>query len=139
MKHRTATLEGALLDAAVALAEGLTPKMLSEAGLVSYAGMRHRHCFIQHEFGQSMCRYRPSTDWVLAGPIIDREGITVVHNGAKLGDQWDAYHQAGYWGPDGQVTEPRYTGRDIATGSTYLEAAMRAYVAAKLGEEVELP
>ena len=63
-----------------------------------------------------------STNWAQGGPIIEREFITIqpVVN------------------PDGWMarTQKRDT---VWEGSTPLEAAMRCYVASKLGDEVEIP
>jgi hypothetical protein len=60
-----------------------------------------------------------STDWAHGGPIIEREQIAVYLNG-----------EDGWTGEDGWKR---------ATGPTPLVAAMRAYVASKLGDEIELP
>lgn len=76
-------------------------------------------------------KYSPSTDWSQGGPIIDREGITTVrrvHNGAP--DWW-------------ATTEVSDTSRDYEpmglTGPTPLVAAMRCFVASRLGDEVDVP
>ena len=58
-----------------------------------------------------------STDWSQGGPIIEREEIAL-----HKGDDWFA----------------RCKGYD-GTGPTSLIAAMRCYVASKLGDEVEVP
>ena len=68
-----------------------------------------------------------STDWAEGGPIIEREGIN-LDNYAK-NPKWSAWTPA----PD------RESGEAQAYGSTPLIAAMRCYVASKLGDEVELP
>jgi hypothetical protein len=70
-----------------------------------------------------------STNWAQGGPIIEREGITTApystHNGVvrewKAGRDWPMSHFPYYLGP------------------TPLIAAMRCYVASKLGDEVEIP
>lgn len=69
---------------------------------------------------------RPSTDWAQAGPIIEHEEIDIYcHESPKTGSGW--------W-----VAE--ITGTNIkAKGNTPLVAAMRCYVASKLGDEVEIP
>jgi hypothetical protein len=69
----------------------------------------------------------PSTDWAQGGPIIEREGIN-LDNYAK-NPQWSA------WIP----TPERELGEAQAFGPTPLIAAMRCYVASKLGDEVEIP
>ena len=65
--------------------------------------------------------YRWHQSWAQGGPIIEREGITVRRYTDAL---WDA-----------SVGRPNY----IANGPTPLIAAMRCYVASKLGDEVEVP
>jgi hypothetical protein len=64
--------------------------------------------------------YSPSTDWVQGGPIIEREKIQIKENGHG---HWFAKIGKGKW----------------LRGPTPLIAAMRCYVASKLGDEVELP
>jgi hypothetical protein len=66
--------------------------------------------------------FHPSTDWALGGAIIEREGIAVW--------QFDDVT----WRAMGKDTVP-----DPIEGATPLIAAMRCYVASKLGDEVELP
>jgi hypothetical protein len=61
-----------------------------------------------------------STDWAQGGPIIERERIGLDYAGAN---EWIAWQE--------------YT--DSVLGSTPLEAAMRCYVASKLGDNVEIP
>jgi len=66
-----------------------------------------------------------SSDWGLAGPIIEREGINLLCPTSK--DFWDAR-------PRGLSIPPTYT-----RGATPLIAAMRCYVASKMGDEINLP
>ena len=67
--------------------------------------------------------YIPSTNWAQGGPIIEREGFQVLH--VQGGDN-----------PVWKVESPRAIRQ---YGPTPLIAAMRCYVASKLGEEVEIP
>ena len=102
MKQAVSTLEGALLDAAVAKAEGL-------------------------DFATAQPQtVRYSRDWQCGGQIIERERIewVVESKDAPLGvvHQWQA-RVGDLW----------------CCGPTPLIAAMRAYVTAKLGAEVDLP
>ena len=64
--------------------------------------------------------YCPSTDWIQGGPIIEREGIDLQ------------CQNQGLWCADLGLDSSIY-------GPTPLIAAMRCYVASKLGDEVELP
>jgi hypothetical protein len=66
-----------------------------------------------------------STDWSQGGPIIEREFITIIN--AAGDDVWSAYPIA-----DDPVAHRK-------SGPTPLIAAMRCYVASKLGDEVEIP
>lgn len=68
--------------------------------------------------------HRYSTNWAQGGPIIEREKITIEYTSAA------SWHAAIEWDD-----EPSYT--DV--GPTPLIAAMRCYVASKLGEEIEIP
>ena len=70
-------------------------------------------------------RFNPSTNWSQGGPIIEREKIGVV---LSPGD-------ANVW--VGSVYEPDW--KFNRTGPTPLTAAMRCYVAARLGDEVDVP
>lgn len=63
--------------------------------------------------------YSPSTDWAQGGPIIEREKIECEHDGF----QWWA----------------RIRADEDFSGPTPLIAAMRCYVASKLGNEVDVP
>jgi hypothetical protein len=105
--HKTADLEGALLDAAVARAEG--------RGLLFDFRGEPAQCFVDGVL------YSPSTDWSLGGPIVQRERIELLRSGPG----WCA-----------QVGSSKGAVED---GHTPLIAAMRAYVASRFGETVELP
>ena len=67
-------------------------------------------------------RYEPteySTDWAQGGPIIEREKIDIVCLPTKQGGfVWRTFY---------------------ADGPTALVAAMRCYVASKLGDNVDIP
>jgi hypothetical protein len=63
-----------------------------------------------------------STDWAQGGPIIEREGISI--NSHLDGYEWFARD---YWGLNEQAAEKP------------LVAAMRCYIANKLGDTVEIP
>lgn len=76
----------------------------------------------------------PSTDWSQGGPIIEREGIEVVRGNDLIFPKGNE---------KGEYTEPLWLascggGRKFH-GPTALIAAMRCYVASKLGDEVEVP
>ena len=63
--------------------------------------------------------YTPSTDWAQGGAIIEREQMSIEWTG----EDWMAYieHDEEFFGP------------------TPLIAAMRCYVASKLGDDIETP
>ena len=74
-----------------------------------------------HNDGTVSDYWQPSELWEQGGPIIEREGIELLCE--TLGFRWVAIPQKGIeW-----------------RGSTPLEAAMRCYVASKLGDEIEVP
>lgn len=73
--------------------------------------------------------------WQTAGPIIEREKITVSYNiDHKVGCQWFAYIDD-YTKPHGTAARSAY----FKTASTPLIAAMRCFIASRLGDEVEIP
>jgi len=73
--------------------------------------------------------YTPSTDWAQGGPIIERERMDI--------ECWDFHSmpwKASMWWDD------ESSSGDIEMyGLTPLIAAMRCYVASKMGDEVEVP
>lgn len=117
MKIKTNELIGPALDSAVAIAQGAVAEMQSggltwlvEGALLGYA-----------------CSYIPSEDWEQGGPIIEQEMINLVSQGDAhdwVASRWD--YEASDWA--GHITGP-----------TPLIAAMRAFVASKLGDVVEVP
>jgi hypothetical protein len=70
-----------------------------------------------------------STDWAQGGPLIEREGISI----ALMSDPTEWLATAGYIVNAIEVDTP------MKTGPTALIAACRMIVAAKLGEEVDVP
>jgi len=81
-------------------------------------------------------------DWALAGPIIEREGILLRplrREGHALDGRWLAMLDAGNTGTMVQWIKRTDWLRHYLEGPTPLIAAMRCYVASKLGDEVELP
>ena len=80
----------------------------------------------EHIWGTENCNY--STDWALGGAIIEREGIGIWMY------QWNEQGEP----ENGWYAEDK-DGDHVRTGTTPLIAAMRCYVANKLGDEVELP
>ena len=117
MKHKTAELTGALLDAAVAL--GLEPRDYQFGG----------SCWYAPGGGRGLIPFEPSTDWSVGGPIMEREGISPERHKPDSMDAADPLVSDGRWM---WVTETH-------CGPTMLIAAMRAFVASKLGDEIELP
>ena len=93
----------------------------------------------------------PSYDWAQGGPIIERENISVICAEGAYDAKRRRY--AVYWaaekgvkqdgivyGSQGDDYGQHFTiACDSVTGSTPLIAAMRCYVASKLGDEVKVP
>lgn len=71
--------------------------------------------------------YRPSRAWQQGGPIIESEGITV----SKEDGGWSAYFRDKLFEEDGSD--------HWSVGETPLIAAMRCFVASRLGDEVAVP
>lgn len=115
---KTNELTGPALDAKVAKCMGI--EVYEQIGYGDDGGLLY---FRETPTGQDIL-FRPSTDWDCGGPIIERERICLIPPHADI-EMWEAYHpdfpQAEHYGP------------------TLLIAAMRCYVAAVLGDEVEVP
>lgn len=116
-------IKGAALDFAVAQCLGLPLKLdpmgfkkdspsSSQSGWWVWEGQFE----IQEVVGLG---YSPSTNWLQGGPIIEREKINLMYTD----NQWEADTSADCFG----------------LGNTALKAAMRCYVANKIGLEIEVP
>lgn len=112
-----AEASGPVLDWLVAKCEGREAAQIKANGPVHLKGV----------VGHKPLPYAPSSDWSIAGPIIERENITV--------GPWDTSPCMAHLGPAETVNSrnPRMT------GPTLLVAAMRCYVRSKLGDEAEVP
>ena len=113
MKIKTAELIGSALDWAVA-------KGVGKGGVINRPDLLKRG-------------FRPlaySTDWSIAGPIIEREEIGLKRNApCSEGREWEA----------SPSILAKGAGVKFGYGPTPLVAAMRCYVASKFGDEVEIP
>jgi hypothetical protein len=116
MLMETSELTGAALDAAVAQYEGV---------IVEYIDDGITRCLLLPTGG----RFSPSTDWAQGGPILERERIEL---------QWiPSQGSANQYG----ARKPSLGGLNrtfCADGPTPLIAAMRCYVASKLGDTVDV-
>ena len=110
MKVKTSELIGHALDWAVAECEGIA----TDKWGVAWVPMRGQERFNK--------RFEPSTSWLHGGPLIERESISI---GKADGPDWWAFK-------DWKV-------EDGMPGLTPLIAAMRCYVARKMGDEVDIP
>lgn len=78
--------------------------------------------------------YAPSTDWAQGGPIIEREGLgTMQYNNIPERPE-NRWHCVKYVGGMLLNKPPLQM-----YGPTPLIAAMRCYVASKLGDDIDLP
>jgi hypothetical protein len=119
---KTSELTGAALDWAVAKCEDI----LHPWGYIRVQDGRVMWITPgNHEEADAWHQYSPSTDWAQGGPIIERDFIEFgvsktdpIRYAAKI-----------------YVNDKRI----IAHGSTHLIAAMRCYVASKLGDTVDVP
>lgn len=111
MQVETKNLSGRALNYAVAKCQGIG---------VLIAGYA---CVIE---GTVIRQLDYDTSCAEAGPIIDREGISTVYRMAERVDLWTAYNDS--------MDLPCLQG-----GPTRRIAAMRCYVASKMGHSVEIP
>lgn len=97
---------------------------ITRPGRVSRGRLGSAYCW--DAWGRPM-EYLPSTDWQTGGPIIEREGIDLIYERNCDGEIVQI------WAQIGEDIPPEYF------GDTGLIAAMRCFVASKLGDEVEIP
>lgn len=141
-KKRVADLVGAQLDWAVAMAgeEWKTahkyfPTMTLDPtfggvtiGEIGYLDNRHVCVLLPNNpMRQDRQEFSPSTNWEHGGPIIEREEINIV------APSLDSVEWERLWSAD------QHERQEIYYGPTPLIAAMRAFCASKLGDEVEVP
>ncbi|MHA6907409.1 phage protein NinX family protein [Ralstonia pseudosolanacearum] len=131
---KTSDLIGPALDWAVAKCEGMDP---SEGG--TYDPINNFFAW------RSISRKADfSRNWTLAGPIIERERINLVAVDESVGQvEWAAEQGSTTFSASSYSydSEPVITFAEISVvlGPTPLVAAMRCYVASKLGEAVAVP
>jgi hypothetical protein len=118
---RTSELTGAALDWAVCEATGF---------FKGYTQFRSGKNFLKVYGVARNTHLHPSSNWAQGGPIIEREeiGVQCIPAGTRKG----------WWA----LVTSRFHDRsspDEMRGDTPLIAAMRCYVASKLGEDVSIP
>ena len=106
---KTHELTGAALDWAVCEAAGF---------FKGYTQFRSGKNFLKVYGVARNTHLHPSTNWAQGGPIIERGGIAI-------GKSWEGWKA--------------FTETSGGEGPTPLIAAMRCYVASKLGDEVDVP
>lgn len=133
---KTQELTGAALDWAVNKATGELDKPGHIWRAHRFTGNPIIHLMIENTRDECAWISQPSTSWVAAGRIIERERIAIY---GACDDGWRAEI------PDSRVG---YTGDDIYidvgcnrsdVSPTPIIAVWRCYVAAKLGDSVEVP
>ena len=121
MKIKTADLTGPALDWAVAKCE---KEELSQASL-SFQ-IKEYGCLQRPYFGS----WKPSSSWAQGGLIIEREELGLKRNApCSQGREWEASPSITAKGAGGKW----------GYGPTPLIAAMRGFVASRLGAEVDIP
>ena len=116
---KTSELIGPALDWAVAKCEGYVIEWddVFEDYWLEHGDVRYTR----------LGNYSPSTHWPQGGPIIERREIALC----ICGTRWEASCTIDVEGGD--------TDTILEYGPTLLIAAMRCYVASKLGDEIEIP
>lgn len=121
MKIKTADLIGPALDWAVAVADKRTILRTLCKDIV----VRGRRAD-GSEIPDDSYSFIPSEAWSQGGPIIEREKIHLQTDGDNI-----------YWWAKHPAYRPKK--RAWIEGPTPLIAAMRCFIASKLGDEVEIP
>ena len=131
---KTSELTGTALDWAVGVAEGMQWQDDDpEVGLYHRRDYQYRNDrLVLNALDDdlmddwSLTLYSPSTDWAQGGPIIEREGISVLYRtGVRMIANINGQYE--------QTIGHRHK------GNIGLLVAMRCYVASKMGDEITLP
>ena len=126
---KTSELIGPALDWAVAKCEGFEEHTYMR-NTVIVKDVNGKCTGVQVPTNREYVRFAPSKNWAQGGPIIEREEITIKHVIPAMRDSiWQAHPSLSAKGAGGKW----------GIGPTPLIAAMRCYVASKLGNEVEIP
>lgn len=130
MRVNTSDLTEPALDYFVALCEGHECEFVrdiqsQEPRWFPWLRMNKATRKINEPLARTLSSYRPSSVWAVGGQIIERAKIGTHYT---VGDFWYARNDDG--DPDLCV---------VGRGPTPLIAAMRCYVASKLGDEVVIP
>lgn len=119
-------LSGAHLDYWTARAEGFT-----EAKIIRHQREDRLLCVVST--WPAILAYIPSTDWSIAGPIIEREEIELyVYHHRKFSEDGKTHWAAHYFFKENEDHEDWHE----QFGETSLIASMRAYIVSRFGEEV---
>lgn len=119
MKRKVNELQGEALDAAVARAEGYTRGTALHGGYPTWVNTATGDWIPQSE-------YKPSRAWSDGGPIIDRESIVFLPLSQVNTDPPHVHWRACCLGGPRQ------------DGPTHLIAGMRAFVAFRVGQEIDV-
>lgn len=120
MKIKTSELIGPSLDWVVAVCRGISPFAVKK---------RHSEGWLLYEFRSATRPLEYSTSWAQGGPIIDREDITWSMSMGPEHSDATRFCAFSY----------KVGSSKAVNGPTKLIAAMRCYVASKLGDEVDVP
>ena len=135
---KTSELKGAALDWAVAKCEGLAIHKDAVLNGVIKRGVWLSGLNIDPNNWTQLAMFNPSTDWSQGGPIIEREDISFRKYHRPDSEAHGKYYARVCRESGTMVSWHKTTGHQM-TGPSPLIAAMRCYVASKLGDAVEVP
>ena len=128
MKVKTSELTGVALDWAVAKSEGFF--------IFALVSKQNGECMVVDEFSNPLMYH---DDWTLGGEIIESEKIGVWFSEGIHDENGKVLREACWYAETSCTTDNGDMPYKCEIGKTPLIAAMRCYVASKLGAEVELP
>lgn len=131
MQIKTAELEGAALDWAVAVSVKAEPVLPRHNGIFGFYVNSCPPCMLSAVPADGS-RFRPSIDWSQGGPLISKYRV-------EFYDQQDKYTAIIAKEDDARCFECGCVIEPCISGKTHLIAAMRAIVAAEIGETVDIP
>ena len=137
MQIKTSELTGHALNWAVGVAQGVQWESDDpDVGLYHRRANGSRYVVVPLDYATmedwSLELYAPSAHWSQGGPIIEREGISLTSYLAEEDPYWIGSVECQYKNFNATAYYEEY-------GPTPLIAAMRCYVASKLGDTVDVP
>lgn len=135
MKIKTSELIGPALDWAVAMCEGSVTELVFDGSTYGF-NLNGNPKVLAKGWAPSMS-WHPSSNWSQGGPIIEREKLSISYFGDQ--SRFGQHSKTEQWWEARHPTHRTHSCRTVGFGTAPLIAGMRAYVASKIGDTIDVP